>query len=518
MSWAPEGNIKGPPGITAFTRQGVTPLVNGQSFVAVVFIAAMADNTWVFGGCQVLNIVDGAALSIVPTTITSKTAAGFTIQLSGAPDSGNYFLQWSVAGAPTGGAATTYGLTGPISGYSGIASGSFMVAIPVGTTLAAPVTVTPHDGGAGGAFTPASIMLTTAAPSGAFTYTPSSAGVKTISTTNNGALMDPTALSYTSILFAYTLTGPIAGDVAAASTNFTVALAAGVSVSGTVTITPHDAGTGTAGTFTPTTVALTNAAPSATFTYTPGSTGTKTISTTNSSTLVDPASLSYNATAPVHLLNTLISYWKLDETSGTRADSQGANPLTAVNPTGSATGKIGNGALFVPASSTVLDHMTNSDLEVTGSFTFSVWVKAASTPGVSYQVLTKFRTTPGDYYLYHHPTAGFQWGVTDPSTISANMGSAVTVGTWYHLVCWYDAGDTKAHMRINDTTSFASVTTALTQTVGHFRLGARDITGNEQYFDGVIDEVGFWKRLLTAAEITALYNTGAGLPFSSFTT
>jgi hypothetical protein len=35
---------------------------------------------------------------------------------------------------------------------------------------------------------------------------------------------------------------------------------------------------------------------------------------------------------------------------------------------------------------------------------------------------------------------------------------------------------------------------------------------------GLIDEVGFWKRKLTAQEITALYNGGAGLPFSSFTT
>jgi hypothetical protein len=35
-------------------------------------------------------------------------------------------------------------------------------------------------------------------------------------------------------------------------------------------------------------------------------------------------------------------------------------------------------------------------------------------------------------------------------------------------------------------------------------------------FSGMLDEIGFWKRKLTAAEITALYNGGAGLPFSSF--
>ncbi len=34
----------------------------------------------------------------------------------------------------------------------------------------------------------------------------------------------------------------------------------------------------------------------------------------------------------------------------------------------------------------------------------------------------------------------------------------------------------------------------------------------------VLDEVAFWKRKLTAAEIAALFNGGAGLPYSSFTT
>ena len=40
--------------------------------------------------------------------------------------------------------------------------------------------------------------------------------------------------------------------------------------------------------------------------------------------------------------------------------------------------------------------------------------------------------------------------------------------------------------------------------------------GSEQasrYWDGLIDEVGFWKRILTAQEKTNLYNAGAGLAY-----
>jgi hypothetical protein len=31
-----------------------------------------------------------------------------------------------------------------------------------------------------------------------------------------------------------------------------------------------------------------------------------------------------------------------------------------------------------------------------------------------------------------------------------------------------------------------------------------------------VDEFGIWDRQLTGAEVTALYNAGAGLPFSGF--
>jgi hypothetical protein len=533
MSWTPEGNIKGPPGITSFTRQGITPLINGQSFIAVSFIAAMADASWVFGGCQVLNTVDSAALDILVGTITAKSATGFTIQLSGAPDSGNYFLQWAVAGAPTGGGATTYGLTGPTSGYSGIASSSFTVALPVGTTVAGPVTVTPHDGGAGGSFAPTTIMLTTAAPSGAFTYTPSSAGVKTISTTNNGALMDPTALSYTSILFTYTLTGPTTGVVGVASTNFTVALAAGVTVSGTVTITPADGGGG--GSFSAATVSLTNAAPSATFTYTPSTTGVKTISTTNSSTLIDPASLSYNSTAPVpHLLNTLISYWKLDEPAITTvspcADSQGTNTLVAPHTISVQPGKINTCPLFVASSVDDLSCASNSTLQMgTTSFTISLWVKLTSFPasGQDYALFAKMSNaanafdyeidcsnqsgTPGFWFFTR--SAGTQY-TTAVSTI------AISTGTWYHIVAWFDVTNGQCHLRLNDTTTYNSATGAGATDVSAAPLtvGARSYSTSLAYANAYIDEIGLWKRVLTAGEITALYNGGAGLPFSSFTT
>jgi hypothetical protein len=286
---------------SGITASGITPLVSGQTYIDVVFGTAQSDANWILAECQVVNTADSSPFNIWPGIITSKTAAGFRLQLNGMPDSSHYSLHWAITAGPPPPAATTYTLSGPSAGTVGAASSNFTVALPAGTTVAAPVTVTPHATG-GGTFTPASVSLTTGAPSATFTYTPASAGTKAISVTNSGGLTDPTGISFVASSFAtaYSLSGPSSGRISVASTNFTVALIGGGGVASPVTVTPSAGGGG--GTFTPTSVTLSTGTPSATFTYTPASYGAKTISVTNSGSLTNPANLTYTSVAAIYAL------------------------------------------------------------------------------------------------------------------------------------------------------------------------------------------------------------------------
>ena len=286
-----------PPALVNAADTGTIPLVNGQSYIDVVFPTAKPNANWVFTELRILNTVDSTPLNIWPGIVSSKTATGFRLQLNGTPDSNNYVLQWTtneITTAPV--PATNYGLSGPATGAPGIPA-TFTVSLPINTTVTGILIVTPDDGGAGGTFTPASVGLTTAGPMATFTYRPASAGAKTISVTNNGGLIDPASVIITAAYATtYSLTGPASGIGLTPSTNFTVGLLAGTSVAAPVTVTPHDGGAG--GTFTPTSVSITTGAPSATFTYTPTSAGTKTISVTNSGSLTNPGNLSYVVTVP----------------------------------------------------------------------------------------------------------------------------------------------------------------------------------------------------------------------------
>lgn len=124
----------------------------------------------------------------------------------------------SINGAGGGGpsAATAVTMTGPSGGVSGVASTNFTVGVsPVGGAISGTITVTPSANGGGGTFAPTSIALTGAQPTGTFTYTPASAGAKTISVTNSASLTAPANITYTATASATAPAAPTIGTAVA---------------------------------------------------------------------------------------------------------------------------------------------------------------------------------------------------------------------------------------------------------------------------------------------------------------
>lgn len=134
----------------------------------------------------VLYWADGAfstaySLNPSPTTIY----LGATIPAAGVRDRDQMavFTQYTGAAQPA-----TFYCGGPARGPSGLASGNFVCKFE--GNLTSNHTITPSDGGGGGAFSPATGTLTSGTfnPFVNFTYTPASAGTKTISFSDGGGL------------------------------------------------------------------------------------------------------------------------------------------------------------------------------------------------------------------------------------------------------------------------------------------------------------------------------------------
>ncbi len=212
-------------------------------------------------------------------------------------------------------------------------------------------------------------------------------------------------------------------------------------------------------------------------------------------------------------LNTsLICYWKLDETSGTRVDSEptgSAQNLTDNGTVTSNTGIIGNAGQFTAANNEYLSHADSADLSVGNiDFTLAAWVYMDTKPSETY-IVSKGAS---EYYLRYlgGGTDRFQFVVEGGFTVSANNLGSPSTSTWYFIVAWHDSVNDQLGISVNDgTPNTVSYSSGVTDTTDVFNIGTvLNLTSVD--WNGRIDEVGFWKKVLSAAERTELYNAGAG--------
>lgn len=212
------------------------------------------------------------------------------------------------------------------------------------------------------------------------------------------------------------------------------------------------------------------------------------------------------------LATNCVAYWKLDESSGNASDSAGSNTLTNGSVTYGA-GKINNGANFTTAL-----FSGTSPVSGTGAWTFSCWYKSSST-GTNKQITifgNSAQAAKSLIYLYTTTGNAIQMDTAGAALITSSTTSTMD-GNYHHLVITYDGANNFAMFIDNSavgTGSTASMNLGSdVVNLGYDRLNSRWGWGNG------LDEVGFWSRVLSGAEITQLYNGGAGIqyPFVSNT-
>lgn len=220
------------------------------------------------------------------------------------------------------------------------------------------------------------------------------------------------------------------------------------------------------------------------------------------------------------LLTSLIGYWKLEEASGTRADSSGrGNDCNVINGApGNTTGKVGNALACASASSQSVERASNSDLQ-TGDIDFTVagWINL--TTNASNQALVSKNSSGAIEYALRYVTGTdrFQFFVSSNGTgftnnVIANTFGSPSLSTWYFVVAWHDSVANTINIQVNNgTVDSGAYALGLIATAGAFSIG--NAKAVSWFLNGAADEVGFWKRVLTAAERTTLYNGGNGTTY-----
>ena len=226
----------------------------------------------------------------------------------------------------------------------------------------------------------------------------------------------------------------------------------------------------------------------------------------------------------------LVSYWKADESSGNMADSAGSNTLTNNNTATFTTGKINNAAVIAVSGAKFfsITDAAQTGLDPTGDFSIQAWVYPTTlTNGQTYSMFIKDYAGGGGtargYWLRTDGTSKTPDALIFNANAAGNTGvtctTAMSVNNWYHLVVTYDYisdGGSKLTIYLNGTQEAQSTTAVgpVQNTAATLGLGGRPQDASE-YFEGRIDEIGFWNVELTSSQVTDLYNSGNGLAYTT---
>lgn len=193
----------------------------------------------------------------------------------------------------------------------------------------------------------------------------------------------------------------------------------------------------------------------------------------------------------------LAACWNMDEWSGLRADLAGSSHLSDTNTVGSVAGQYLNAAYFVSANSEYLSvaHNPNISLQGTTRYTWAFWLKPDTT------ALTRPIFKTNEFIIQRQADGTMRLAM---ESIWTGATGVAPTGQWSLVVFWDDGSN--VYLQLNNGTPVYFSRKSYSGTSPLYIGGG--YAG--QYFDGAIDEVAFWRRSLSTAERTWLYNNGAG--------
>lgn len=204
------------------------------------------------------------------------------------------------------------------------------------------------------------------------------------------------------------------------------------------------------------------------------------------------------------LNNGLLNYWKLDETSGNRADSKGSATMAPSSTApGSTTGIIGNAATFNGSSS----FLSTSGVATLGSTSWSIagWTNVQGGGSI---ISKGTFTGSGHGFTANLSVSAWHPQISNGTTFSELTATFPGTGVWVFFFISYDGSTFQSSIN-NGTMASASISITLDDSSYSFVMGA-DTNGTNGFINGFLDETGIWNRVLTSSEITSLYNSGSG--------
>lgn len=211
------------------------------------------------------------------------------------------------------------------------------------------------------------------------------------------------------------------------------------------------------------------------------------------------------------------SFFSLDNTladaTGNVTDLTNNNSVTFVSSAPSPIAAVSNTAKFVSASSQSLTHADATGISVAGiNFSLSFWMYDASN---GTNVLAKGTNSFGsNEYRFDRPfAANLRFELNNSGVFGP--GGTIVGSAWHHVVVTFN-NTSKAAVMYVDGSQVATNTYGGSSAAGAGTLWLGSNYAGSSFFDGNLCLFGTWRnRILSAGDVTLLYNSGNGLSYAA---
>jgi hypothetical protein len=228
------------------------------------------------------------------------------------------------------------------------------------------------------------------------------------------------------------------------------------------------------------------------------------------------------------LLKDLVGYWPLNELGGANnaLDLHTAGrTLSQVASPGADTGPVYATARVFNGSSTYFSRPIEADLQIgTSDFTIAAWLYRSVSASTRWGVTSNGTPAASGYALVYAATGYFRLfaananGTAYANQLTATSFGLVPLNTWCFVVAWHDGEEETVNISVNNgPVNSASHIGGIYQTPAPLMFGYAQGFSTSQIWGGRIGPVAIWRSTLSPAQRAALYNGGAGLPYSALT-
>ena len=219
--------------------------------------------------------------------------------------------------------------------------------------------------------------------------------------------------------------------------------------------------------------------------------------------------------------NGLVAHWTLDETGGSAiADSAGSYGGTWSDGSGNDTagesesGQVGT-ALNFDGSDDHIDIPNSFGLfDGTSAFSLSLWAKPDSLPSSddwqNAPMLINFRGENSFFMTLADGSStpdrvGARGNYSGSGWTTVVESNPLTVGDWVHLVVTYDPASGYTLYENGSSLDTSSMTETINVDNSQNNIGADDDSGTDRFFDGALDDIRIYDRVLSPSEVSTLH-------------